>query len=82
MLLTPEYAAKLLHDSDQEGVKHQRLIWMAEHFELMHGTCVSLGDDGNLIDGHHRCTVVVLTGKPLEVILQTEPYHYHLDFED
>lgn len=82
MLLTPERAAKLLRDSSQEGVKHDRLLWMAENFDSLHGSPMSLGDDGNLIDGHHRCVVVVLTGRSLEIALQTEPYHYHLDFDD
>lgn len=82
MLLTPDYAAKLLRDSSQEGVRHERLLWIAENFESMQGSSMSLGDDGNLIDGHHRCVVVILTGKCLEIVLQTEPYHYHFDFDE
>ena len=74
-LLGPDYASRLLKDCAQDLVVHQHLIWMLEHFEEMNGTVISMGDDGKLIDGHHRCTLVVLTGKTLQVYFRKRPYH-------
>jgi hypothetical protein len=73
--LDPEYAARLLKDCAQDLVLHQHLIWMLEHFEEMNGTTISLGDDNRLVDGHHRCTLVALTGRSLQVNFVFQPYH-------
>lgn len=77
--LGPVKAAFFLENSSQDLVRHRRLLWMLRHFEEMHGTVISLGDDGNLIDGHHRCTIVALTGKPLLVDFQIQPYRLERD---
>lgn len=74
-LLDPDYASRLLKGSTQGHVRHQRLLLMLEHFEELNGTSISIGDDGRLIDGHHRCTLVVITGKPLRVYFEIQPYH-------
>ena len=73
--LDPDRAAALLRDCAQDLVLHQHLIWMLEHFDEMNGTIISMGDDNKLIDGHHRCTLVVITQKPLQVYFQVQPYH-------
>lgn len=74
ILVTPAVARKLLDGSNQVSVRHERLRWINDHFDLLQDSAMSLGDDGSLIDGHHRCTVIILTGRELRVDLQTEPY--------
>lgn len=74
-LLKPDYASRLLKDCAQDLVVHQHLIWMLEHFQKMNGTVISIGDDDRLVDGHHRCTLVVLTGRSLQVHFKIQPYH-------
>ena len=73
--LSPDYASRLLKDCAQDLVIHQHLIWMLEHFEEMNGTTISIGDDGKLINGHHRCTLVTITKRPLLVHFKIQPYH-------
>lgn len=78
VLLDPPLARKLLAASHQVDVRHERLLWIAENFELLHNSPISLGEDGTLNDGHHRCTVVVTTGRTLIVDFQTDPYTVEL----
>ena len=78
ILLTPAVARKLLDGSSQVFIRHDRLLWMNDNFVLLQESAISLGEDGSLIDGHHRCTIVVVTGRCLEVDLQTEPYSIEL----
>lgn len=75
LLLTPELAKSLLLRSAQEIVRCKRLVWLLEHYPELNGTTIHFGDDGTLLDGHHRCTVVMLTGISLKVFAEDQPYH-------
>lgn len=73
--LTPELAVKLLRNANfQRGVLIRTLLDMLADYESLNGTVIHLGDDGNLLNGHHRCVLVALTGQPLNVHLVYEDY--------
>lgn len=65
--LTPELAVALLATSRQEAVGYTKLIELFGTFDKLAGTVIHLSENGMLLDGHHRCTLVALTGRSLRV---------------
>jgi len=76
--LTPGLARKLLAEGSQVLVRHECLVWMADNFKLLENSVISLGEDGKLIDGYHRCTVTAVTGRTLVIDVQVQPYTLEL----
>lgn len=67
LLLTPKVARELLAHSGQRFVEHQRLITLLAVFDGLTDTTLSLDKEGRLVNGHHRCALVALTGRSLRV---------------
>lgn len=67
LVITPQLAAGLLAGAGQGWVWHSKLIRLLEAFDSLAGTVIYLDEGGSLVDGHHRCTLVALTGKSLAV---------------
>jgi hypothetical protein len=71
-------ARKLLDDSIQVCVRHDRLEWVAENWITLQDSPIYIGETGTLFDGHHRCTVAVITGWSLWIDIRVHPYSIEL----